>query len=251
MMSSARLMRRLPARESRCRCWLPEDASSGAVPFQDANRSRSARRWISPTSASNRAALDGPMPVSSSTVEPRSVTRVVSCFLIALILRSIVSSSPINSTTSRRRVLPGRSRGLIVAISARACCAERNCLAPPGNSSNSSRCNRFTVWMGARPSSSRRSASMPITTRSSSTSTRTRFGVRSATIATECASTGSVLRPLPGANTRTCADSFAGTSSTVSPSCTSRWAMCLPIPLQPSIAHTRSGKRRPSASMSR
>src|SRR5215469_14960381 len=79
-MCSARLMRRLPARESRCRCWLPEDASSGAVPFQEAYRSRSARRWISPTSASNRAALDGPMPVSSSTVEPRSVTRVVSCF---------------------------------------------------------------------------------------------------------------------------------------------------------------------------
>jgi hypothetical protein len=49
---------------------------------------------------------------------------------------------------------------------------------------------------------------MPITSRSSSTSTRTRLGVRSATIATECASTGSDLRPLPVANTRPCADSF-------------------------------------------
>jgi SnoaL-like polyketide cyclase len=33
MMCSARLMRRLPARESRWRCWLPEEASSGAVSF--------------------------------------------------------------------------------------------------------------------------------------------------------------------------------------------------------------------------
>ena len=49
------------------------------------------------------------------------------------------------------------------------------------------------------------------------TSTLTRFGDRNAASATECASTGSVLRPLPVAKTRTCADSFAGTSSTVSP----------------------------------
>jgi hypothetical protein len=66
MMCSARLIRRLPARESRWRSWLPEEASSGAVPFQDANLSRSAKRWMSPASASSRAALDGPMPCSSS-----------------------------------------------------------------------------------------------------------------------------------------------------------------------------------------
>src|ERR1700733_8923938 len=40
MMCRARLIRRLPARDSRCRsCW-PEEASSGAVPFQDAKWSR-------------------------------------------------------------------------------------------------------------------------------------------------------------------------------------------------------------------
>jgi len=33
-------MRRFPARESRCRAWLPQEASRGAVPFQEANRSR-------------------------------------------------------------------------------------------------------------------------------------------------------------------------------------------------------------------
>jgi hypothetical protein len=70
-------------------------------------------------------------------------------------------------------------------------------------------------------------------------------------MATECASTGSVLRPLPVANTRTCADSFAGTSTTVSPSWTSRCARCLPIPLQPSIAHSRSGHCRANRSIDR
>jgi hypothetical protein len=58
------------------------------------------------------------------------------------------------------------------------------------------------------------------------------------------------LRPLPVANTRTCADSLGGTSSTVSPSCTRRCARCLPMPLQPSTAHVRSGNLRPAASIS-
>jgi hypothetical protein len=56
----------------------------------------------------------------------------------------------------------------------------------------------------------------------------------------------------PGAAelTRTCADSFAGTSRTVSPSWTSRWAICRPTPLQPSNAHARSLNRRPATSIS-
>ena len=36
MICSARLMRRFPARDRRWRCWSPEEASIGAVPFQDA-----------------------------------------------------------------------------------------------------------------------------------------------------------------------------------------------------------------------
>jgi hypothetical protein len=49
MMCSTRLIRRLPARDSRWRTWSPLEASRGAVPFQDANlwgsiiRSRLAR----------------------------------------------------------------------------------------------------------------------------------------------------------------------------------------------------------------
>jgi hypothetical protein len=41
----------------------------------------------------------------------------------ALILRSVASSSVISSATSRRRVLPTMSRGLVAAIRARACAA--------------------------------------------------------------------------------------------------------------------------------
>jgi hypothetical protein len=33
MMCRTRLIRRFPARDSRWRSWLPEEASSGAVPF--------------------------------------------------------------------------------------------------------------------------------------------------------------------------------------------------------------------------
>jgi hypothetical protein len=47
-----------------------------------------------------------------------------------------------------------------------------------------------------------------------------------------------------GANTRARADSFAGTSTTVSPSAARRWAMCRPVPLQPSTAQTRWPNRR-------
>jgi hypothetical protein len=57
------------------------------------------------------------------------------------------------------------------------------------------------------------------------------------------------LRSLPVANTRTCADSFGGTSKTTSPSWTKRRARCLPIPLQPSTAQIRSANVRATASI--
>jgi hypothetical protein len=73
---------------------------------------------------------------------------------------------------------------------------------------------------------------------------------------------GSVLRPWPApdptteapapvSNTLARADSFAGTSTTISPSATRRWAMCLPMPLQPSTAQIRSLCCRPSLSIIR
>jgi len=60
MMCRTRLMRRLPARESRWRCWSPEDTSIGAVPFQDAKCPAEAKRWMPPMSPTSRAAPDGP-----------------------------------------------------------------------------------------------------------------------------------------------------------------------------------------------
>jgi hypothetical protein len=76
-----------------------------------------------------------------------------------------------------------------------------------------------------------------------------RLGVRSAASVTECASTGSVLRPFPVANTRTCADSLGGTSKTISPSWTRRCARCLPMPLQPSTAQIGSANIRAAVSI--
>ena len=99
------------------------------------------------------------------------------------------------------------------------------------------------------PSWSRRSTSSRNATVVSSACTRRRPVVRKATTATLRASTGSVLRPWPVVNTLARADSFAGTSTTVSPSATSRCATCRPIPLQPSTAHSRSLCRRPAASI--
>lgn len=46
--------------DRRWRAWLPEDTPSGAVPFQEANQSPLANRWMSPVSASSRAAPGGP-----------------------------------------------------------------------------------------------------------------------------------------------------------------------------------------------
>src|SRR2546423_9674716 len=51
MMCRTRLICRLPARESRWRTWSPEDASMGAVPFQDA-------KWPPVRETNDRADLD-------------------------------------------------------------------------------------------------------------------------------------------------------------------------------------------------
>lgn len=68
----------------------------GAVPFQEAKRSRLTNRWISPVPARSLAALDGPMPYRSINVDPRSTT---SC-------RNSLSSTP-NRTAGRHSVLLG------------------------------------------------------------------------------------------------------------------------------------------------
>ena len=103
MLGKARLMRRLPARERRWRCWSPFEASSGAVPFQEATCPRSAKRVMSPTSPISRAALEGPMPLSSCRLLPVALTRSVSCAFAALIFLSIPVRSVMSSAASCRR----------------------------------------------------------------------------------------------------------------------------------------------------
>ena len=51
MMCRTRLMRRFPARDRRWRCWSPEEASRGAVPFQEAKCPRLVKRRMSPIAA--------------------------------------------------------------------------------------------------------------------------------------------------------------------------------------------------------
>ena len=46
----------------------------GAVPFQEAKCALVAKRVMSPTSTSNRAAPDGPMPCRSINEEPVAAT---------------------------------------------------------------------------------------------------------------------------------------------------------------------------------
>ena len=108
-------MRRLPARDSRCRCWSPDEASSGAVPFQEAKCPRLAKRWMSPTSPMRRAAPDGPMPLRFCRLLPVASTSSVSSLFAALIFLSTWTSSLISSEASRRRV---RLRVYRVALSA-------------------------------------------------------------------------------------------------------------------------------------
>ena len=60
----------MPARESRWRTWSPEDASIGAVPFQDAKCALEGKRATSRASISSRAAPDGPIPFKLVKVVP-------------------------------------------------------------------------------------------------------------------------------------------------------------------------------------
>jgi hypothetical protein len=85
MMCSTRLICRLPARESRCRIWSPEEASIGAVPFQEAKWARSGKRVMSATSTSSRAAPDGPILGRSINVVPVAATRTLSSLSAAFL----------------------------------------------------------------------------------------------------------------------------------------------------------------------
>jgi hypothetical protein len=62
MMCSTRLIWRFPARDRRWRTCSPEEAPIGAVPFDEAKWASSGNLVTSLTSASSRAAPEGPIP---------------------------------------------------------------------------------------------------------------------------------------------------------------------------------------------
>jgi hypothetical protein len=76
-MCSTRLICRLPARDSRWRTWSPEEASIGAVPFQEAKCARVGNRVMSRVSISSRAAPDGPIPCRLVSVVPVAASSAV------------------------------------------------------------------------------------------------------------------------------------------------------------------------------
>jgi len=85
MMCSTRLICRLPARDSRWRIWSPEEASIGAVPFQEAKCARVGNRVMSSASISSRAAPDGPIPCRLVSVVPVARSSAVSSLSAALV----------------------------------------------------------------------------------------------------------------------------------------------------------------------
>jgi hypothetical protein len=75
----------VPARDSLCRTWSPEEASMGAVPFQEAKCALFGNRVMSPTSTRSRAAPVGPMPCRSSRLVPVALTSSVSSLFAAFL----------------------------------------------------------------------------------------------------------------------------------------------------------------------
>jgi len=207
-------MRRFPARDSRWRTWLPEDASRGAVPFQEANRSRRANRRGAGDVGEQPGGAGGPDAVQVHQGGPAGgdqpgelLVQGPGLVVNGLELAGQPDGEPAAGLAGQVPWLDGGDHGAGLP-------GGQELHGPAGQHSSSSRCSRLMTWVRGRPSSSRRPASMAITTRSSSGLTWTRPGARRAASATQCASTGPVLRPLPVANTRTCADSSGGTPQT-------------------------------------
>ncbi len=85
MMCSTRLICRFPARESRWRTWSPEEASIGAVPFQEAKCALVGNRVMPATSTSSRAAPEGPIPCRLGSVVAVALSSSFSSLLAAFL----------------------------------------------------------------------------------------------------------------------------------------------------------------------
>ena len=244
-------MRLFPARESRRRDWLPEDASSGAVPFQEANRSRLADRRGAGGVSEQPGGAGGPGAVQLHQGGPAGGDQPGELFVQGpglLIDRpglagqlhgepaaGLAGQVPRLDGGDQRAGLPGGQE-----------------LPGPAGQQSPAAAGAAGRRPGCGPGRARRGGrrACPLPPGPPRARTWTRPGARKAASATECAPAGPVLRPLPAANTRTCADSSGGTPETISPSWTRRCARCRPMPLQPPTAQTRSANVRAAASIS-
>ena len=160
-------MRRFPARESRWRVWLPEDASRGAVPFQEANRSRRANRRGVGDVGEQPGGAAGPGAVQARQGSPAGGDQpgeflVQGPGLLAGRLElagqpggepaaGLAGQVPRPDGGDQRAGLPGGAE----------------LLGPAGQQLQQEPVQPAATWVRAWPSSSRRPASMPVTTRSS------------------------------------------------------------------------------------
>ena len=154
-----------------------------------------------------------------------------------------------SSAATRRRVLPATSRGRTFASSALAWAAERSFFAPPGISS-SSRCVQLGDLAGVLLAELS-GAGRPAPAAPSSLVIghhRTQPGHPGADQGDGVGVGGVGLAALTGRE-----DPYLGPTASAGRRRPPRrrraagCAMCRPIPLQPSIAHTRSGRSRPTS----
>ena len=207
-------MRRFPARDSRWRSWSPDEASNGAVPFQDAKWPRSGNRVMSPTSTEQprRAGRADAVECGQGRCRSRRAARSAPCSPPSCARRSR-SRSPTSSAATWRRVLPATSRGRTVGSSAWPALRtgpssprRGSARAAGGAAARPSGCGPDPARRGGRPAAAARRL-LVIDHRPQAghpdADHRDRVGVDRVGLAA-----------LSGANTRARADSFAGTSTT-------------------------------------
>ena len=111
---SARLASRLPPRFKRCRCWRPEEASSGATPHSAAKDcSFRSRSGLSPAAIKSAEATSGPIPRRASGPGAQARTSVSICVSSEAISSASRDQRFASSATSGtpRRTAPDRAPG--------------------------------------------------------------------------------------------------------------------------------------------
>src|SRR5215218_4613934 len=230
-MCGAELSLRVPASESLWRITSPLEASTGAVPEEEAKCPLLGKRATLPTAPMIVAARMGLMPKIWVRVVPEASTSASMRPLRSAIFRSSVRTSRSTSEANpRRRRTAAPSLGRIPRRMRAARSAESFPTTPPGRRSRKSACRRFSALVRSATRSSRLSESRRSASDAASGSTAASLSLREAASAVARASTPSFLRALPAKleSTLTLAESLGGTSTTDSPAAANLPARCLP-----------------------